>query len=345
MNSVKFAILGCGKIGTRHAAKLKSVNGAQLVAVCDIVPERADNVGKEYSCRSYHDIEKLLNDPEIDFVNICTPSGLHAEHSIRALRAGKNVLCEKPMAINIPDALEMIEVSKKVGKKLFVVKQNRFNPPVKLVSQLLCENKLGVPILCVVNVFWNRNDDYYKSDPWRGTLALDGGTLYTQASHFVDLMLVFMGKPKSVSGFVGTKNHSIEIEDTGVVAIEFESGALGSFNYTTCVTNKNFEGSIFLVGTKGTVKIGGEYLNTIDHFDVEGVDSYELELTTAEANDYGTYKGSMSNHDKVFEAIIEEVNGSNHSDNLASGEEAIKTIIFIDKVFESAKKKEKIFFS
>jgi len=344
MKEVKFAILGCGKIGTRHAVKLKGVTGARLVAVCDIIPERADKLSKEHFCRSYHDIDELLKDPEVDFVNVCTPSGLHATHSIQAMEAGKNVLCEKPMAIKTADALEMIRVSKESGKSLFVVKQNRYNPPVKLVMNLLKEGKFGKPIKCVVNMFWNRNDDYYKSDPWRGTLALDGGTLYTQASHFVDLMLAFMGRPKSIAGFVGTKNHNIEIEDTGVVAVEFENGALGSFNYTTCVTNKNLEGSIFLVGTKGTVKIGGEYLNTIDHFDVEGVDSYELEPTTAEANDYGTYKGSMSNHDKVFEAIVARMSGASNETELVSGEEAAMTVRFIDKVFESARKGVKVSF-
>lgn len=345
MKEVRFAVLGCGKIGTRHAAKLKEVEGARLVAVCDVVPERADELAREYACRSYHSIDELLKDQEADFVNVCTPSGLHAEHTIAALNAGKHVLCEKPMAIKTADALRMVEAAKVQQRKLYVVKQNRYNPPVKLVSRLLREGKLGRPLACVVNMFWNRDEDYYKNDSWRGTLALDGGTLYTQASHFVDLMLAFMGPPTMLAAFVGTQNHHIEVEDTGVIAVEFENGALGSFNYTTCVKSKNFEGSIFFIGTKSTIKIGGEYLNTIEHFDVEGVPNYELEPTTAGANDYGTYKGSMSNHDKVFQAVVAAMNGTAGGEELVSGEEAVLSVRFMEKAFESAKTGQKIRFT
>ena len=346
MREVKFSILGCGKIGTRHAAKLKEVEGARLAAVCDCIPERADALAEAYGCRSHHSIDELLKDKEVDFVNVCTPSGLHPEHTIKALRAGKHVLCEKPMAFREADALAMVAAAKESGKMLFVVKQNRFNPPVKLVTRLLKEGKLGKPIECVVNMFWNRGEDYYRSDPWRGTLALDGGTMYTQASHFVDLMLAFMGKPKSLSAFMARKKQkNIEIEDTGVVAVEFQNGALGSFNYTTCATHKNFEGSIMLIGTKGTVKIGGEYLNTVEYFQVEGVDSYELEPSDAGANDYGTYKGSMSNHDQVFRVIVAKMNNGGNEEGLVSGEAAVESVRFMEKAMESARDGKQVHFS
>lgn len=346
MKDQKFAILGCGKIGTRHAAKLKIVRGAKLVAVCDVVAERADTLARAYQCRSYHSFEDLLCDTEVNFVNICTPSGFHPEHSIKALNAGKNVICEKPMAFREVDAFAMIQAARKAGKLLFVVKQNRFNPPVQLVSRLIQEGKIGDPIECVVNVFWNRNVDYYRNDVWRGTLELDGGTLYTQASHFVDLMLFFMGLPKSLSAFMTRNKRDIEIEDTGIVAIEFANGSLGTLNYTTCATNKNAEGSIMLIGKRGTIKIGGEYLNTIDYFEVGGVDSYELEQSDAGANDYGTYKGSMSNHDKVFAAIVAYMNGEKTDARLVSGDEAMSAVRFMEKAFESARKGgERISFS
>ena len=343
MEEVKFAVLGCGKIGPRHAEKLQGVKGARLVAVCDILPERADVLAKKYSVKAYYDISDLVQDPNVDFVNVCTPSGMHPAHTIQALNAGKNVLCEKPMAFRETDARAMVEAAEKNRKMLFVIKQNRHNPPVKLVAKLLGEGKLGKPIKCVVNMFWNRNEDYYKNDSWRGTLALDGGTLYTQASHFVDLMLAFMGKPKSLFAFMGTHKQPIEVEDTGVIAVEFENGAHGSFNYTTCATHKNFEGSLLLIGTEGTVKIGGEYLNTIDQFQVNGVDSYELEQSSAGPNDYGTYKGSMSNHDKVFEDIVATVNGKTNS-NLVSGEEAVLAVKFMEKAMESAKTGQRVSF-
>lgn len=344
MQDVRFAIVGCGKIGPRHAEKLQKVKGAVLAAVCDIVPERADAIAEKYGVKTYYNVEDVLKDKSIDFINMCTPSGLHPSHTIQALNAGKNVLCEKPMAFREADARAMVEAAEKNKKFLFVVKQNRYNPPVKLVSKLLKEGKLGKPIACVVNMFWNRNEDYYKNDRWRGTLAMDGGTLYTQASHFADLMLVFMGKPKSVFALMGTHKQPVEIEDTGVVAVEFSSGACGSFNYTTCATNKNFEGSITIFGTKGTIKIGGEYLNTIDYFQVEGVDSYEMEESDAGPNDYGTYKGSMSNHDKVFEAILARMGGGEIDDGLVSGTEAVGVVRFMEKAMESAKKGERIYF-
>ena len=282
-----------------------------------------------------------MGDANVDFVNVCTPSGLHPEHAIRALEAGKNVLCEKPMAFREADARAMLAAAEKSGKALYVVKQNRYNPPVKLVRELLSEGKLGDPIACVVNMYWNRNAEYYKNDPWRGTLALDGGTLYTQASHFADLMLHFMGKPRSVFALMGTKKQPIEIEDTGVIAVDFASGAMGSFNYTTCATKKNFEGSLTLFGTKGTVKIGGEYLNTIECFQVEGVETYELEHSDAGPNDYGTYKGSMSNHDKVFADIVAHVEGGGNG-MLSFGDDAVKVVSFMERAMESAKKGEKI---
>ncbi len=337
MKSVNFGIVGCGKIGTRHAEKMKDEKNIHLQAVCDIVLGKAKKLGEKHECNYYGDITSLLKDPKIDFVNICTPSGLHAKHSIASLNAGKNVLCEKPMALTEKDALKMVKTAKKNKKLLYIVKQNRYNPPVKLVTKLLKSGKLGKPIMCTVNMFWNRNDQYYKSDPWRGTLALDGGTIFTQASHFVDLMLMFMGEPKSVYSLMGTKNHNIEIEDTGTITTEFKNGSYGIVNYTTCATNKNFEGSITLIFSKGTIKIGGEYINTIDYFQVEGIDNYKLESTNADANDYGTYRGSMSNHDQVFKDILVRMNDKNNSGNLVFGEEAIETIRFIDAAKKSAK--------
>jgi len=344
MKKVKFAILGCGKIGPRHAEKLKNVEGAELVAVCDIIPERSDELSKKYSCRSYHRIEDLLEDNEVDFVNICTPSGLHPGHTIKALKAGRHVLCEKPMAFSEKDALRMIATAKEEGKMLFVVKQNRYNPPVKLVTNLLKEGKLGKPIKCIVNMIWNRNEDYYKNDAWRGTIDLDGGTIYTQASHFVDLMLSFFGEPKSLSAFLTRKKQPIETEDTGVIAVEFKNGAVGAFNYTTCATNKNYEGSIVIIGTKGTVKIGGEYLNEIDYFQVEGMDSYKLEPTKNKGNDYGSYKGSMSNHNLVFKAIVEKLNGKEVDGNLVSGRTALMSVRFMEKAIKSSKNGKRIDF-
>ncbi|MBI4032671.1 Gfo/Idh/MocA family oxidoreductase [Candidatus Berkelbacteria bacterium] len=337
MKTVNFAILGCGKIGTRHAEKMRGLDYVRLVAVCDVVPERANELALRHVCRAYTSLDELLKDPEVDFVNICTPSGLHPEHAITSLKGGKHVLCEKPMALTVADAMAMVQTAKAANRLLYIIKQNRYNPPIKLVNQLLADGKLGAPIMCAVNMYWNRNDAYYASDPWRGTLALDGGTIYTQASHFVDLMLHFMGPPKTVYARMGTMNHEIEIEDTGTIVTEFQNGAFGSMNYTTCATKKNFEGSITLFFTKGTIKIGGEYINTIEHFAVEGIDGYQLEEAAASANDYGTYRGSMSNHHEVFQDILRHMNDEGYNGSLVYDREGIETIRFIEGALASAR--------
>ncbi len=342
MKTVNFAILGCGNIGSRHADKIKDTDYIKLVAVCDVVAEKADALAQKHVAKAYYSLDELLKDDNIDFINICTPSGLHAQHSIACLNADKNVLCEKPMALTIDDAKKMVATANSAGKLLYVVKQNRYNPPVKLVKQLIDENKLGKPIMCIVNMLWNRNDDYYKSNDWRGTLNLDGGTIYTQASHFIDLMLMFLGRPKSVFSLMGTKKHNIEIEDTGTITSEFENGAYGVVNYTTCATEKNFEGSITLIFENGTIKIGGEYINTIDYFKVTGVDNYELEVTNVSANDYGTYKGSMSNHHQIFKDILQHLNGGGEG-RLVHDNDAILTISFIEAALKSAKEKKIIY--
>ncbi len=342
MKDIKFAVVGCGKIGTRHAEKLQTVPGAKLVGACDILPERANAIGEKFNVKTYTSIENLLQDTEADYINIVTPSGLHAEHAIQALEARKNVLVEKPMALNEADARRMVEIAKKNNQSLFSVKQNRYNPPIKFAWDLAQSGKLGKPLMAVVNVYWNRTDEYYRSEPWRGTRAFEKSTIYSQSSHFGDLLLMFMGEPKRVFSLMENKTHDIEIDDTAVIAVDFKNGAFGSFNYTMSVAKKNVEGSVALFYEKGSLKIGGEYLNTIEFFNVEDMDSYTLEETPIEANDYGSYRGSASNHQYVFEAIVRKENGLDDdlTRRLVTGEETIPLIRFFDKAVESAAEKK-----
>ncbi len=337
MKTVNFAIVGCGKIGSRHAEKIKNTDYVRLVAVCDTNRKRAKELAEKHVCKAYYKLEDMLRDEEIDFVNICTPSGYHAENTISCLNAKKNVLCEKPMALKVSDALKMISAAKKNKRLLYVVKQNRYNPPIKLVQELIQKKKLGKPIMCIVNMLWNRDDAYYKSDAWRGTKELDGGTIFTQATHFIDLMIMIMGKPVSIYSIMDTFNHKIEIEDTGTVTTKFQNGSIGVLNYTTCATKKNFEGSITLIFNKGTIRIGGEYINTIDYFEVDGVKSYVLEESSVQANDYGTYRGSMSNHQEIFKDIVKKFNNNKYIGKLVFGDEAIDTIRFTEDALASAK--------
>ena len=334
MKKIRFALIGCGKIGWRHAGHI--LNYGVLVAVCDIVEEKANLIGNKYSAKVYKSLEELLSvEKDLDIVSICTPNGLHATHSITSLRAGCHVLCEKPMAISEKDCRQMIDASQTAGKFLFAIKQNRFNPPVAAVKKAIDEGRLGKIYSIQLSCFWNRNNDYYK-DSWHGSRELDGGTLFTQFSHFIDLLYWFAGDVKEAFCLTANFAHKdvIEFEDTGVVAFQFENGALGTINYTVNSHQKNMEGSLTLIAEKGTVKIGGEYLNVLEYQNIEGFEIVNLPKGN-KPNNYGTYTGSMSNHDKVYENVIEVlVHGGTIS---TSSFDALKTVEIIEKIYTSAK--------
>lgn len=330
---LKFGIIGCGRIAQRHAEHIH--NKGELIAVCDIVKEKADAMAGKFNARVYYNEQELLKaEKEINVVAVCSPNGLHAEHAIAALNAGYHVLCEKPMALTVHDCGEMLKAGERSNKRLFAIKQNRFNPPVAAVKQLLDEGKLGKVYSMQLSCFWNRNPDYYNNS-WKGTLALDGGTLYTQFSHFIDLLYWMLGDIKQVKAFTANYAHKgiIEFEDTGVIIVEFYSGAIGTINYTVNSYNKNMEGSLTLFGEKGTVKIGGQYLNELEYQNIEG---YRIENLPEgnTANNYGNYQGSMSNHDKVYDNLIDVL--QNNAAISTSSFEGLKTVEIIEKIYREA---------
>ena len=327
-----FAIVGCGRIARRHAEQIKRVG--TLAAVCDIDYTAADELSRVFGARPYYSIESLLaSEPGLDVVSICTPNGLHAQHSILALKAGCHVLCEKPLCISVSDAREMIEAAQQSAKMLFVVKQNRFNPPVQVVKQWLTDGTLGRIHSFQVNGFWNRPHEYYLQS-WKGTRDLDGGTLFTQFSHFVDLLYWFLGEVKSVRSFIRNFEHPfIDIEDTGVAILEMTNGAIGTLNYTVNSFQKNMEGSITLFGEKGTVKIGGQYLNTLEYQNLQS--GAETPIPEGKpANQYGFYQGSMSNHDKVYENLVMALQQPGYE--LASAHDGLKTVEIICQIYGQA---------
>lgn len=332
---VKFAIVGCGRIAQRHAEHISKLG--QLVAVCDVVKEKADDLSNKYNAIAFYKIEDLLSSElEIDVVSICSPNGLHSQHSIQSLNSGRNVLCEKPLAISVNDAGEMIKVAEKANKRLFAIKQNRFNPPVAAVKEVIDSGKLGKIYSVQLSCFWNRNFDYYENS-WKGTKNLDGGTLYTQFSHFIDLLYWLIGDVKKVESFISNYAHKdiIEFEDTGVVILEFYNGAIGTVNYTVNSFQKNMEGSLTIFGEKGTIKIGGQYLNELEYQNIQDFEIKNL-LSGNTANNYGNYQGSMSNHDKVYENLIDVIN--NGASISANSFEALKTVEIIEKIYNSANK-------
>ncbi len=330
---LSFAIIGCGNIAKRHAEQIQEIG--KLVAVCDIIRSKAEELGKKYNVEIFSSIEELFaNKKEIDVAVICTPNGLHAAHSIISLHAGCHVLCEKPMAINSSDCMAMIEEAEKAGKHLFVVKQNRFNPPVVAVKRLLDEKKLGSIYSIQLNCFWNRGAKYYENS-WKGTMALDGGTLFTQFSHFIDLLYWMIGDIKQVKTFKKNFAHQniIEFEDTGVVIIEFENGVIGTLNYTVNSFQKNMEGSLAIFGEKGTVKIGGQYLNELEYHQIKDHVIPELPKGNR-SNDYGFYQGSMSNHDKVYQNLVDVI--QNNAAMVANSNDGLKTVEIIEKIYAAA---------
>jgi len=327
---LRFAIIGCGNIGKRHAEQIQPIG--KLVAVCDIIRSKAAELGEKYNTGSFSSIEELFAQKKtIDVAVICTPNGLHAQHSIYSLQAGSHVLCEKPMAIKSADCLAMIQEAEKAGKHLFVVKQNRFNPPVVVVKKLLDEKKLGNIYSIQLNCFWNRDATYYENS-WKGTIAMDGGTLYTQFSHFIDLLYWMFGDVKQVKAFKKNFAHKniIEFEDTGVVILEFANGMIGAINYTVNSFQKNMEGSLTVFGEKGTVKIGGQYLNKLEY---QLINDYVIaDLPEGnKPNDYGYYQGSMSNHDKVYQNLVDVI--QNNAAMAASSYEGLKTVQIIEKIY------------
>ncbi len=326
--NLSFALIGCGKIGSRHAAHIHQV--ANLVAVCDIAEEAGSQLALKYDVPAYSSIEALLANGQPDVVSVCTPNGLHAVHTIAALRAGCHVLCEKPMAISSADCRQMTEAALKAGKTLFIVKQNRFNEAVVRVKKIIEQNKLGRILSFGVNGFWNRNDAYYTNS-WHGTKEMDGGTLFTQFSHFVDILYWLLGDVASVQSYLINAAHpsSMQTEDTGCVILKMQSGVIGTLNYTVNSYGKNMEGSITIFGERGTVKIGGEYLNTISYQQIQ--DWVIEEVPQSPPNDYGSYKGSMSNHDKVYQNVIDVLC---HGGIISTGaEDGAKTVEIIEKIY------------
>ena len=332
-SSINFAIVGCGRIAQRHAKHIGRVGN--LVAVCDVVEERASELAAAHDATPYTDLDDMLRQAQdADVVSICTPNGLHAEHTIRAVRAGYHVLCEKPMALSVADCGRMITEAEKANKRLFVVKQNRFNPPVAAMKEVVEQGRIGRLYSVQLNCFWNRHQQYYRDSDWRGSAELDGGVLFTQFSHFIDLMYWVVGDVVEAQAVTDNFKHeeTTDFADTGVVTLKFRNGAIGGVHFTTNAHGGNMEGSITLFGEKGTLKVGGEYLNELEYQDIAGHTITGLQESTG-ANDYGTYKGSMSNHDKVYENLVDVFRGDEQA--AAVGYEGLKTVEIIEKIHDA----------
>lgn len=330
---IKFAVVGCGHIGKRHAEMITRQEGAELTALCDILSKEELSI-EQYQVPLHHDFEKLLSaHPDVDVINICTPNGLHAEMAIKALQAGHHVVIEKPIALSKKDAEQIIFVSLRMHKYVFCVMQNRYSPPSEWIKELVESGKLGKIYMVQLNCIWNRDNRYYKPGGWHGDAKLDGGTLFTQFSHFIDIMYWLFGDIENIQGKFKDFNHQqlTAFEDSGFVSFDFVNGGMGNLSYSTAVWDKNLESSMTIVAENGSVKIGGQYMNEVEYCHVKDYKMPELAPTNP-GNDYGAYKGSAQNHNYVIENVVSTLN--NQSTVTTNALEGMKVIDIIERIYQ-----------
>lgn len=328
----KFGLIGCGIIGKRHAELITKYG--ELIAVCDIITAKAEVFANRYQCNYYSAIEDMIESEKIlQIAVVCTPNHLHALQSIQLLNSNLHVICEKPMALNINDCNQMISKAHEKNKLLYIVKQNRFNPAITYLKDLIKKDSLGKIFSISMQVFWNRPALYYDSN-WRGKKETDGGILFTQFSHFIDILIWLLGEVKDFQVKGSNFNHQgiTEFEDTIVGLCSFRSGVLGNFHFSTCAYQKNWEGSLSVLCEKGDIKIGGQYLNTIEYHEIEGISKPSIN-ESENSNDYGYYKGSMSNHHLVYERFFDSLKVGELPDNAL--EESAMTIDLIQRINDS----------
>ncbi len=333
---IRFGIIGCGYIASRHARHILAHPMAQLTGAFDHDQLVSQKFCNEFNIAHFKSKEDFLKNENVDIVNICTPNGTHHSICIDSLRAGKHVLVEKPMALSSIDCNRMIEVAKKCNREIFVVKQNRFNPPVQELKKLIAGEKLGKIFMVSVNCFWNRNGDYYKNSLWKGKKDLDGGALFTQFSHFIDIFYYLFGDISGINGLIDNMGHKglVEFEDSGCFTFRFLNGALGSLSFTTASYKENMEGSIIVFSENATIKIGGKYLNTIEYQKTNGFD-VNGKFEAIPPNNYGHYEGSMSNHDKVIHNVVETLN--KRETIMTNAQEGMKVVEIIERFYSAAK--------
>jgi UDP-N-acetyl-2-amino-2-deoxyglucuronate dehydrogenase len=330
---IKFAVVGAGHIGKRHAEMIKRENEAELVAMVDI-RSKYECGAQDFDVPFFTNMGELLKSGiEFDVVNICTPNGLHAEQAILALENKKHVVCEKPMGLSKDSCEKVIFKSLQMSKQVFCVMQNRYSPPSEWIKSIIDDGILGETFMVQLNCYWNRDERYYKSDSWKGKQALDGGTLFTQFSHFIDIMYWLFGDITNIQGKFADFSHKdlTDFEDSGFVSFDFVNGGMGCINYSTSVQDKNLESSITIIGSKGSVKIGGQYMNEVEVCNINGYEMPELAPTNP-GNDYGVYKGSAANHNYVISNVIQTLKGKTTATTNAL--EGLKVVEIIERIYK-----------
>ena len=328
----RIALAGCGRISKNHFDAIEKVDGLELVAVCDADPTRAEQAATQQGVACFTSYEKMLQDANADVITIATPSGLHADQGVAAAQAGKHVVMEKPMAISLTGADALVHACDKAGVQLFVVKQNRLNPPIQLLKHAVDKNRFGRIYMASCTVHWARPQEYYDQAPWRGTWEFDGGAFMNQASHYVDLIQWLMGPVESVMAKTATLARRIETEDTGVAILKFRNGALGSIEVTMLAYPRNLEGSITVLGEKGSAKIGGTAVNKVEFWQFAEYDDDDKLIESVETNPPNVYG---LGHQGYYRNVLAVLRGEAKPDT--DGRAGRKSLELILGIYESAK--------
>ena len=333
MSKIKFAVVGCGHIGKRHAEMIERHEEGELVAMCDTKPASELNI-ESYKVPFFSSLNELLaSGIEFDVLAIATPNGSHAEQALMGLEHKKHIVIEKPMALSKADCEKIIFKSLQVSRQVFCVMQNRYSPPSAWIKDLIVNNVLGDIYMVQINCYWNRDERYYKKDGWKGKLALDGGTLFTQFSHFIDIMYWLFGDIKDIEAKFNSFSHKgiTDFEDSGLVTFNFMNGGMGCLNYSTSIWNQNLESSLTVVAQNGSVKIGGQYMNEVEYCSIK---DYEMPVLPPSnpANDYGPYKGSAANHNYIYENVMDTL--KNRNTITTNALEGLKVVDIIERIYE-----------
>ncbi|MBS1777307.1 MAG: Gfo/Idh/MocA family oxidoreductase [Bacteroidetes bacterium] len=339
-NKIRFAVIGCGHIGKRHAEMIQRNTDAALVALVDIKDPSQLQLSN-FNVPFFSSLEELIDNPlinQIDVVSIASPNGYHANQAMMCLDARKHVVVEKPLALKKSDAEKVIFKALHVHKHLFAVMQNRYSPPSVWIKELVVSGKLGKIFMVQLNCYWNRDERYYTADSWHGKKALDGGTLFTQFSHFIDIMYWLFGDVENITARFKDFNHQqlTEFEDSGFISFNFSNGGMGCINFSTSVWDQNMESSMTIIAENGSVKIGGQYMEKVEHCHVKDYTLPTLAPTNP-GNDYGAYKGSAANHHYVIQNVIDVLSGK--ATITTNALEGLKVVEIIEKIYAAGKEK------
>ena len=329
---IRIALVGCGRISKNHLDAIAKVPEFVLVSVADSNAARASEIGSGHGVPGFGSLEEMLAQVPSDLVAVCTPSGLHPQHGVEAARAGRHVLTEKPMAISLAAADDLVQACDAASVHLFVVKQNRLNPPIQLLKRAVDKGRFGRIYMANTTVRWTRPQDYYDQESWRGTWEFDGGAMMNQASHYVDLMQWLVGPVESVMAKTATQARRIEAEDSGVAVLKFRSGALGVIEVNVLTYPRNIEGSITILGEKGSVKIGGTAVNRVEHWQFESYDDDDKLIDAANTSPPSVYGFG---HEGYYRNVLPVLRGEARPDT--DGRAGRKSLELILGIYESAK--------